>query len=47
MSKLDELINELCPDGVGYKTLGDVAIIRNGKDYKHLNAGDIPVRAES
>ncbi|HBB13325.1 MAG TPA: restriction endonuclease subunit S [Treponema sp.] len=43
MSKLDELINKLCPNGVEYKTLGEVAIIKNGKDYKHLKDGDIPV----
>ena len=43
MSKLDELIKELCPDGVEYKTLGEVATIKNGKDYKHLKEGDVPV----
>ena len=26
MSKLDELISELCPDGVEYKRLGDIAV---------------------
>lgn len=25
MSRLDELIKELCPDGVEYKTLGEIA----------------------
>ena len=25
MSKLDELIAELCPEGVEYKTLGEIA----------------------
>lgn len=25
MSKLDELIKELCPDGVEYKTIGEIA----------------------
>ena len=25
MSKLDELIAELCPDGVEYKTIGEIA----------------------
>ena len=30
MSKLDELINELCPDGVEWKTLGEVAEIYGG-----------------
>ena len=27
MSNLDELIERLCPDGVEYKTLGDVSEI--------------------
>ncbi len=26
MSRLEELIQELCPDGVEYKTLGEIAI---------------------
>ena len=43
MSKLKELIDRLCPDGVEFKPLGDVAKIMNGKDYKHLDNGDIPV----
>ena len=29
MSRLDELITELCPDGVEYKKLGDVATYAN------------------
>ena len=43
MSKLQELILELCPTGVVYKKLGDIAIIKNGRDYKHLGRGNIPV----
>jgi len=43
MSKLQELIRELCPNGVVYKKLGDIAIIKNGRDYKHLGRGNIPV----
>ena len=43
MSKLQELILELCPNGVEYKKLGDIAIIKNGRDYKHLGRGNIPV----
>jgi type I restriction enzyme S subunit len=43
MSKLQDLIRELCPDGVEFKSLKDVAKIKNGKDYKHLDFGDIPV----
>ncbi len=31
MSKLDELIAELCPDGVEYVRLGDIANILRGK----------------
>ncbi len=43
MSKLDELIAELCPDGVEFKELRQVLRIRNGKDYKHIAEGNIPV----
>ena len=43
MTKLDSLIAELCPDGVEYVNLADVARISNGKDHKHLADGDIPV----
>ena len=31
MSKLDELMKELCPDGVEYKKLGDAVSIERGK----------------
>ena len=30
MSKLDELMKELCPDGVEYRTLGEVATVNRG-----------------
>ena len=30
MSKLDELIRELCPDGVEYKKLGEIATVLRG-----------------
>ena len=43
MSRIDDLIADYCPNGVEYKRLGDVCKIKNGKDYKHLSAGDIPV----
>lgn len=43
MSRIDDLIAELCPDGVEYKKLGEVAKIKNGRDYKGLPEGDIPV----
>jgi type I restriction enzyme S subunit len=43
VSKIDELIQELCPDGVSNLELGEVVRIRNGRDYKHLKEGNIPV----
>lgn len=43
MSKLNELIAELCPNGVDYLELKDVMIIKNGKDYKGLSDGKYPV----
>ena len=43
MSKLEELIQELCPDGVEYKTLEDVLTIKTGRDYKQFGEGEVPV----
>ena len=43
MSKLEELIQELCPDGVETKKLKDFLVIKNGSDYKSFGAGDYPV----
>lgn len=43
MSRIDELIAELCPDGVPHLRLSEIARIRNGRDYKHLADGDVPV----
>ena len=43
MSRIDELITDLCPDGVVFRTLGEVLRIKNGKDHKLLGDGDIPV----
>ena len=47
MSKLDELIKELCPNGVEYRELKDICIISRGKviskDYIRDNPGDFPV----
>lgn len=34
MSRLDDLIQELCPDGVEYKRLKDVASFSNGKGHE-------------
>lgn len=43
MSQIQQLIEKYCPDGVEWKALGDVCKIKNGKDYKNLGTGDIPV----
>lgn len=43
MSRLDALIQELCPNGVEYKTLKDILKIKNGSDYKKFSEGNIPV----
>ncbi len=43
MSNLDELIKELCPDGVEYRELADILKIKNGRDYKSFSTGEIPV----
>lgn len=34
MSKLDELIKELCPNGVEYKRLGVIASISRGSNFQ-------------
>lgn len=43
MSRLQELIQTLCPNGVEYKRLGKIVVIKNGRNYKHLTKGTIPV----
>ncbi len=47
MSKLEQLINEICPNGVEFKAVEDVATITRGrvisKDYIHNNKGEFPV----
>lgn len=43
MSRIDDLIRDLCPDGVEHKSLKDLVHIKNGQDFKHLKQGDIPV----
>ena len=34
MSRLDELIQQYCPDGVEHKELQAILKIKNGSDYK-------------
>lgn len=43
MSRIDDLVGDLCPGGVEFKRLGDLVQIRNGKDHKQLGDGDVPV----
>ncbi|TYC84754.1 restriction endonuclease subunit S [Acetobacterium wieringae] len=43
MSRLEALMAELCPDGVEVKELSQVLTIKNGKDYKGFDKGNIPV----
>ena len=47
MTKLDNLIKELCPNGVEYKTIEEVCEISRGivisKDFIRDNAGEYPV----
>ena len=43
MSEIKRLIENLGPDGVEYRKLGEVCQIMNGKDYKNFPSGDIPV----
>ena len=43
MSKINQLIQNLCPAGVEYKILEDVLTIKNGRDYKQFGDGDVPV----
>lgn len=38
MSRLDELIAELCPDGVEYKKIGDIGSLTRGKRFVHADA---------
>jgi len=43
MNRIEKLLQELCPNGVEYKELGEVVKIKNGKNWKKLGTGDIPV----
>ena len=47
MSRLEELIQELCPDGVEYKRIDEICDISRGrvmsKDYIQANQGEYPV----
>lgn len=43
MNRIDQLIAKLCPEGVEFKQLMNIARIKNGKDHKMIGDGDIPV----
>ena len=47
MSKYDELLKELCPNGVKYRKISEVCDISRGqvmsKDYISQNTGEYPV----
>ena len=43
MSKLQELIKELCPDGVEFKKLEEVCEIFSGKNKQKKEQGKYPV----
>jgi len=46
MSRIDDLINELCPDGVEYKNLGSLASVNTGSQLNKTalsKAGEYPV----
>ena len=47
MSKLDELIKDLCPDGVEYRSIGEVCVFQRGKSItqKDVTDGCVPVIA--
>ena len=47
ISKIEKLIAELCPEGVEFKSIGEICQINRGrvmsKDYLRNNAGEYPV----
>ena len=45
MNKLEELIKELCPDGVEYRKLKDASIMQRGTSLTKANSieGEFPV----
>ena len=43
MSRLDELIAKLCPNGVEYKTLGEIATISRGGNFQKKDFCDMGV----
>ena len=44
MSKLDKLIEELCPDGVEYKSIKEIAVVSGAGVDKKINANEQPIK---
>ena len=36
MNRIEQMIQELCPNGIQFVPLAEIATIKNGRDYKHL-----------
>ena len=47
MESIEQMIKRLCPKGVEYVKLGKVASIKNGRDHKKYEDGDVPVYGSS
>jgi type I restriction enzyme, S subunit len=43
MNQVSKLLTSLAPRGVEFIRLGELIKIKNGRDYKHLGGGDVPV----
>ena len=43
MNKLKRTVQELFPNSVEYRELQEILTIKNGRDYKGFDEGDIPV----
>ena len=43
MESIEQMIKRLCPEGVKFVKLGEITTIKNGKDHKPYNDGDVPV----
>ena len=43
MSHLHDLIHRLCPNGIPLLRMAEILRIKNGKTYKHLSDGNVPV----
>ena len=44
MGKLDRLIEELCPNGVEYKSLKEIAVVSGAGVDKKINTNEQPIK---